>query len=109
MLTPSCPVFGFPPTTSFPKGRFADLALVPISVPLRWWRREPDISNATVANIHYLSARTHTDPYSSGKASGTMANPDAKRAKKENEPPATRYVYHCLGHFLTNFLLHCTV
>lgn len=44
-------------------------------------------------------ACTHTDPYSAGKASGTMAKPDAKRAKKENEPPATRYVYHCLVRF----------
>lgn len=44
-------------------------------------------------------ARTHTDPYSAGKISGTMAKPDAKRAKKENELPATRYVYHCLVRF----------
>ena len=60
------------------------------------WAETKAVMHQPVKSKH---ARTHTDPYSAGKASGTMAKPDAKRAKKENEPPATRYIYHCLVHF----------
>ena len=42
---------------------------------------------------------THMDPYSTGKASKTMAKPDVKRAKKEKVKSDTRYEYHLLVHF----------
>ena len=34
--------------------------------------------------------RTHQDPYSAGKVSGTSARPDAKKPKKESVRPNTR-------------------